>query len=364
MTRSSAPARTAAVNVISLVDARSRFGKSPDEACKNVGMRPVDPAPCKTSGRAPKSNEINRASKTGFRTDYTSLRDTSRQSCTPVSDDELDAIIDATSVRGLRQLFPHEHSSHTAMLDRAKQERAAVHDDLRPFKSFLRHLRLAPTSSHTLDRTNNADKEYAPGKVRWATKAEQAQNRSTSITLPYNGEDLPLPVVAELTGQKPDTLRGRLDAGWRKEDVVAGKRRDNAPLTDAGWPSGAQASYWDAPCKGWVAYFKGKQPHATRPVFYCWIRANWMKGADRYLTERYPEYFSVEASPDDVGPLPQELLDDTTYQQYQLIRAAYSEALARVAQNPDQRAFLGYLVKHHRRACEPKQGRDAMLSRF
>lgn len=38
-----------------------------------------------------------------------------------------------------------------------------------------------PSPSHTIDRIDN-DKGYEPGNIRWASKAEQAQNRTTSFS--------------------------------------------------------------------------------------------------------------------------------------------------------------------------------------
>lgn len=163
MPRSSASARHA--DVISVADARRRrLNDTAPEAYKNGGITPVETAPRKPPVQAGKLSKINRASGMGSRTGYPATQYTSRKPCTPIPDDALDDFITASSVRSLRERFPHEHSSHTAMLQRAKQEKATVHDDLRSLKSFLRHLRQAPSPSHTVDRTNNSDKEYAPGR--------------------------------------------------------------------------------------------------------------------------------------------------------------------------------------------------------
>jgi hypothetical protein len=210
-----------------------------------------------------------------------------------------------------------------------------------------------------VDRINTADKEYAPGKVRWATKAEQAQNRHTSITLPFNGQELPLPVVAELTGQKPDTLRARLRAGWRKEEVVAGARAECGVLTNAGWPSGATPSLWDGPYKGWKTLYqdKAQEPQATRPVFFCWIAGNRIRHMERSLADRYPEHFSDNAEPDDDSPPPTE---DHEYQSCLHHKELYAEAYALIRQDRAQVQLLCYLQRYYGQVTEPRNAHQSM----
>jgi hypothetical protein len=87
------------------------------------------------------------------------------------------------SVMQLRKKYEGEANTHRNMLSRIKTKGATVHNDFRKFVDFLRVVGPKPTKKATLDRIDNKDPEYAPGKVRWADKQTQNRNKTDSSSL-------------------------------------------------------------------------------------------------------------------------------------------------------------------------------------
>lgn len=85
------------------------------------------------------------------------------------------------------------------------------------FEHFFAEVGLCPPD-HTLDRINN-DGPYAPGNVRWATRTEQARNRSDNNRVTFNGETLTLKEWSERLGLKVPTLCVRLKR-WSVHDAL------------------------------------------------------------------------------------------------------------------------------------------------
>jgi hypothetical protein len=70
-----------------------------------------------------------------------------------------------------------------------------------------------PSGKHTLDRIDN-DAGYGPGNIRWATMIEQANNRSSTVFIKYNGEIRSLMGWCETFNLYPSTVAQRLNKGW------------------------------------------------------------------------------------------------------------------------------------------------------
>jgi hypothetical protein len=126
----------------------------------------------------------------------------------------------------LRRRYPGEASSHRNMLSRQRARGAIIHRAFREFASFLRHVGPKPTKHSTLDRIDNTDPEYAPGKVRWADKRTQNSNKGDSLTFHdrHSGEVFTTSRLARLQGVSQSTIRKRHERGWSDLEIIEGAR--------------------------------------------------------------------------------------------------------------------------------------------
>ncbi len=130
------------------------------------------------------------------------------------------------STMALRAKYAGEANTHRNMLQRVKTCGAVVHPAFRSFPDFLRLVGPKPTSRATLDRIDNHDPEYAPGKVRWADKTTQNRNKGDSLvfTCPKTGRGYTASQLAVKQGVSPTAIRKRRRKGWTDGEIVAGER--------------------------------------------------------------------------------------------------------------------------------------------
>lgn len=127
--------------------------------------------------------------------------------------------------RGLPTLHPEEYHIWNSMLRRC---RVPTHSGFKQyggrgirvcdtwgdlssgFAAFLQDVGKRPSKGHSLDRIN-ADGNYEPANVRWATGKEQARNKRKSIYLPHpeTGAKTPAAEVAEFLGITYQSMRAR-----------------------------------------------------------------------------------------------------------------------------------------------------------
>lgn len=88
------------------------------------------------------------------------------------------------------------------------------------FAAFLVDMGRRPSPDHSLDRIDN-NGNYEPGNCRWATRVEQARNRSNARLLTLDGTTLNLAVWAEMQGIQEATIRARITRrGWSVSDAL------------------------------------------------------------------------------------------------------------------------------------------------
>jgi len=81
------------------------------------------------------------------------------------------------------------------------------------FETFKNDMGEPPTPSHSLDRINN-EAGYSKENCRWATKEEQANNKSSNVFIEYNGIKKSVAQWAREKQVCRKALMYRIKAGW------------------------------------------------------------------------------------------------------------------------------------------------------
>jgi hypothetical protein len=123
----------------------------------------------------------------------------------------------------LRHKYPREANSHRNGKTRSKGLGFIWHPEIECFKDFLLHLGQCPGDGYTLDRIDSSDPEYAPGKVRWASKAAQTHNRhntrylTNSQGLTYSASEW-----SRRSGKPARRIMERVDRyGWSVDEALS-----------------------------------------------------------------------------------------------------------------------------------------------
>jgi len=130
------------------------------------------------------------------------------------------------SAMALRHKYKSTEISHRKMRERAPKQERTVNPDWTKFRDFLRDMGPRPKDT-TLDRIDNTDPEYGPGKCSWATRRVQNNNKGDTLVFVHSvtGAKWTASQLAKLQGRSLSAIEKRRSRSrWTDAEIIAGRR--------------------------------------------------------------------------------------------------------------------------------------------
>lgn len=127
-----------------------------------------------------------------------------------------------------------EYKAWTAMKCRCYNENSTRYENwggrgitvcdkwLNSFENFYKDMGKRPSPQHSLDRFPDNNGNYESNNCRWATKEEQASNKSTGIFIEHNGKNTPIKELVSISGVSRENIINRVfKLNWGIEKALS-----------------------------------------------------------------------------------------------------------------------------------------------